>query len=69
MRIFNRRKRGRAMTRGEQIEQACAVSCWALVLGFIAATWLHAPALYVVSLIPGALSIIASSFHDWSTEI
>jgi hypothetical protein len=35
----------------------------------MAAFWWHVPALYVVSLIPGAVSILASSFHDWSMEI
>jgi hypothetical protein len=67
MHILNRRKQ--PATTGEWIELACMLSCWLLVLGYMAAFWWHVPALYVVSLIPGAVSILASSFHDWSTEI
>ena len=67
MHILNRRKH-RATT-GEWVELACMLSCYALVLGYMAAFRWDVPWLYVVSLIPGAVSILASSFHDWSTEI
>lgn len=67
--FHNRRARFPQVTTGEWIELACAVSCYALLIGFIAALALHAYWLCVVSLIPAALSIAAAHFHDWSNEI
>jgi hypothetical protein len=65
--ILNRRKQ--PTTTGEWIELSCALSCYALVLGYMAAFWWRIPALYVVSLIPGAVSIVAAHFHDWSNPL
>jgi hypothetical protein len=64
MRILNRRNTSRDWT-----ELACAVSCYALVLGYMAAFCWDIPALYVVSLIPGAVSVVAAHFHDWSSPL
>jgi hydrogenase/urease accessory protein HupE len=64
--ILNRRKQP---TTADWIELSCALSCYALVLGYIVAFRWDLPWLYVVSLIPGGLSLIAAHYHDWSTEI
>lgn len=67
--LHNRRARFPQVTAGEWIELACMASCWALLLGFMAATWFRVPWLYVVSLIPAGLSILSAHFHDWSRDV
>jgi hydrogenase/urease accessory protein HupE len=64
--ILNRRKQP---TTADWIELSCALSCYALVLGYIVAFRWDLPWLYVVSLIPGAVSIVAAHFHDWSNPL
>jgi hypothetical protein len=67
MHILNRRKQ--PATKRDWTELACMLSCYALVLGYMAAFWWDVPQLYVISLIPGGLSLIAAHYHDWSTEL
>jgi hypothetical protein len=67
MHILNRRKQ--AITTRNWIDLAGIASCWVLVLGYMAAFWWRIPALYVVSLIPGGVSILAAHFHDWSNPL
>ena len=67
--FHNRRARYPQVTAGQWIELACMASCWAVVIGFMAATWFRLPWLYVVSLIPAGPSILAALIHDWSREV
>lgn len=57
------------MTTADWIELSCALSCYALVLGYFVAFAWNVPSLYVLSLIPGGLSLLAAHFHDWSRSI
>jgi hypothetical protein len=67
--LNNRRSRLPQVTTGEWIELACMLSCWVLVAGYIAAFTWKLDWLYVVSLIPAALSMAAAHFTDWSKQI
>ena len=65
----NRRKQVGHVTEPEWLQLAFVVSSYALVLGYIAAFEWNVPWLYAVAQIPGAVTLIAAHFHDWSTRV